>query len=57
MKEDWISGSYSKLYNLFLKKYGQEKDDREKHKLLPYLVKNVIHPHGFSFLSYLINKN
>jgi hypothetical protein len=24
---------------------------------LPYLVKNVVYPQGFTFLSYLINKN
>ncbi len=35
----------------------EEKNHDQKLKLLPFLVKNVIHPYGYSFLSYLVLEN
>jgi len=35
----------------------EDKNHDQKLKLLPFLVKNVIHPYGYSFLSYLVLEN
>ena len=44
-------------FSSFLKNFIREKNDEEKLKLLPYLAKNVYHPDGYTFLSYVVNKN
>ena len=42
---------------MFIKRFRDELDNDEKMKILPYLVKNVIHPYGYTFLSYLVYEN
>ena len=40
-----------------MRNFNKEPDNREKYKILCHLVKNVVHPQGYTFFSYLVNEN
>ena len=55
-KKILVSGPRSKIFQMSLKVLSQEKDKTKKIDIAKYLIKNVIHPYGYSLLSYLTLK-
>jgi|LauGreDrversion4_2_1035121.scaffolds.fasta_scaffold421824_2 hypothetical protein len=52
LRMEWISGPLSKFFILMVENFNKS-GSAVKPKLLPYLLYNVIHPHGYTFLSWL----
>jgi hypothetical protein len=52
LRMEWISGPLSKFFILMVENFNKS-GSAVKPKLLPYLLYNVIHPHGYTFLTWL----
>lgn len=52
LRIEWISGPLSKFFILMVENFNKS-GSAAKPKLLPYMLQNVIHPYGYTFLSWL----
>jgi hypothetical protein len=52
LRMEWISGPLGKFFKLMVEHFNKS-GSAVKPKLLPYLLYNVIHPYGYTFLSWL----